>query len=82
MRERQCGKIGRDKAYSSGTDCLRRVQNEWHGALSTRQCRSGVSEAGLRRCLRFVRVQDCRDRYSQETLDNQCRADQICVDQL
>ena len=81
-REQQCGRIGPDKPYSSGADCLSRVQSDWHSALSARQCRRGVNEVGLGRCLSFVRVQDCQDRYVEETLDNQCRPDQICVDQL
>lgn len=81
-RELQCGKIGPEKAYSSGTDCLSRVQSDWQTALGTRQCRRGVNEAGLGRCLSFVRVQDCQDRYSDATLDNQCRPDQICLEQL
>jgi hypothetical protein len=80
-REQQCGRIGPDEAYSSGTDCLNRVQSDWQSPLSARQCSRGVNEAGLGRCLRFVRVQDCQDRYIEATLDNQCRPDQICLDQ-
>jgi hypothetical protein len=80
MREMQCGKVGPDKTYSSGSDCLSQVERQWEVALEARQCDYGINEVRLRRCLSFVRVQDCRDRYSQETLDNQCRSDQICLE--
>ena len=79
-RELQCGKVGPGRAYASGTDCLSRVQSDWRSALSTRQCRRATNEPGLGRCLRFVRVQDCQDRYLEATLDNQCRPDQVCLD--
>ena len=80
QREQQCQRIGPDKTYSSGTDCLSRVQADWQDALGARQCRFGVNEPGLKKCLSFLRVQDCPERYSQATLDNQCRPDQICTE--
>ena len=79
-REQQCGKIGPEKAYASGTACLNSVQSDWQSELSARQCPRGVNEAGLKKCLSFVRVQDCRDRYTEATLENQCRPDQVCLE--
>lgn len=81
MREQQCGKIGVDKKYSSGSDCLSQTQRDWQEALEERACSYGTNEVRLRRCLSFMRVQDCQDFFDQETLDNQCRADQICLEE-
>lgn len=78
MREQQCGNIGPSNTYSSGTDCLSRVQTDWAAELSARTCPQGTNDHGLRRCLSFLRVQDCLDRYTQQTLENQCRPEQIC----
>jgi hypothetical protein len=79
-RENRCDNVGADKKFSSTSDCLARVRNDWKDDLNARECPGGVNESELQDCLGAIRAEECNSPI--DTLDRvtECTASAICVD--
>lgn len=80
QREQTCGNVGADKKYSSASDCLARVRNDWKDDLNARECPGGVNQAQLDECLSKIRGEECGSPFDTLSRVTECTAGQICVD--
>jgi hypothetical protein len=79
-REARCNNVGADRKYSSATDCLARIREEWREDLSARECPSGVNRSQLDECLSKIRGEDCGSPFDTLSRLSECTAGQICDD--
>ena len=79
QREMRCNNIGANRKYSSETDCLATIQNDWKDDLSARECKNGVSQSKLDECLAKIRAEDCGNPFDTLARISACTAGQICA---
>jgi hypothetical protein len=77
-REQKCNNIGADRKYSSMSDCLTRVRNDWKDDLNARECPAGADQKELNECLAEIRNEDCNDPLDSLGRIAACTAAQIC----
>lgn len=77
-REQKCNNIGADKKYSSVTDCLARIRNDWKDDLNARECPGGINRKELNECLTAIRDEDCGNPFDSLGRVTACTAGQIC----
>lgn len=80
-REQQCGNVGNDKTFSSGRDCLARIQNDWKDDLNARACPGGINQHELDECLTQVRQEACENPFDTLARITECTQGQICIEQ-
>jgi len=80
QREQTCNNVGPDKKYSSASDCLTRIRNDWKDDLNARECPGGVNQAQLDECLAKVRNEECGSPFDTLARVTECTAGQICRD--
>ncbi|MGC4069061.1 MAG: DUF6184 family natural product biosynthesis lipoprotein [Polyangiaceae bacterium] len=68
------------RKYSSSTDCLARVREEWRDDLNTRECPKGINRAELDECLAKIRAEECGNPFDTLSRLTECTAGQICAD--
>jgi hypothetical protein len=79
-REQKCNSIGADRKYSSMSDCLTRVRNDWKDELNARECPRGSDQKELNECLAEIRDEDCNNPLDSLGRIAACTAAQICED--
>jgi hypothetical protein len=79
-REQKCNNIGADKRYSSMSDCLARIRNDWKDDLNARECPNGVDQKELNECLSEIRNENCGNPFDTLGRVAACTAAQICED--
>jgi hypothetical protein len=80
QREQTCNNVGDDKKYSSASDCLTRIRNDWKDDLNARECPNGVNQAQLDECLAKIRNEECGSPFDTLSRVTECTAGQICQD--
>jgi hypothetical protein len=77
-REQRCDNVGADEKYSSASDCLARIRNDWKDDLNARECPGGVEQDDLQECLTAIRNEDCNSPFDTLGRLAECTAAQIC----
>ena len=79
-RERRCENVGTDKKYSSTSDCMTRIRDDWRDDLNALECPGGVNQTELQECLTAIRDEECNSPF--DTLDRvtDCTAGSIGVE--
>jgi hypothetical protein len=80
-REKECGNVGADKTYSSGPDCVARIQNDWKDELNSRECPGGINQHELDECVSQIRAEACGNPFDTLARITECTQGQICVEQ-
>jgi hypothetical protein len=78
QREQTCNNVGADKKYSSASDCLTRIRNDWKDDLNARECPNGVNQVQLDQCLSKIRSEECSSPFDTLSRITECTAGQIC----
>ena len=79
-REKECGNVGADKTYSSGPDCVARIQNDWKDELNSRECPGGINQHELDECVSQIRAEACGNPFDTLARITECTQGQICVE--
>lgn len=78
QREQTCENVGPDKKYSSASDCLTRIRNDWKDDLNSRECPGGVNQTQLDQCVAKIRSEECGSPFDTLSRVTECTAGQIC----
>jgi hypothetical protein len=72
-----CQHIGPSMKYKTREQCVTAVQKDKGSDFTARSCPDGVSDIGLRGCLRAIREEDCTGRSIAR--ENACLAEKFCT---
>ena len=79
-REKECENVGPDRTYSSGPDCVARIQNDWKDELNARECPGGIDQHELDECVSQIRAEACGNPFDTLARITECTQSQICVE--
>jgi hypothetical protein len=79
-REQRCGNVGAGKRYTSNTDCVADVREDWREDLNAYECRGGIVQKELSECVSEIENEDCANPFDTLGRVVACRASDICED--
>ena len=81
-REQRCENVGSNKKYSSHTDCMARIRDDWKDDLNARECPGGVNQTELNECLGAIREEECNSPFDALDRISECTAAAICIEDV
>jgi hypothetical protein len=72
-----CQHIGPSAKYKTREQCVAAIEKDKGSQFNAQSCPDGVSDMGLRDCLRAIRDEDCTGRSV--TRENACLAEKFCT---
>lgn len=79
-REQRCGNVGAGKRYTSNTDCVADVREDWREDLDAYECSGGIVQKELAECVSEIQNEDCKNPFDTLGRVMACRASDICED--